>query len=138
MVADDFYIRYNVNEVKKEYLIIVVALIILGIGAFFSSRNMSGGDDQGSVSSEGNNVVYTNSGFSPQTLTVGVGTTIVFTNQSDNQMWVASDPHPVHTNHPAFDQVGDEDTYSFTFTEIGTYNYHNHLIPSNVGMIIVE
>lgn len=123
---------------KKEYLIVVVALVLLGIGAFFSSRSMSDRGDQEPVKTEGNNVVYTNSGFSPQILKVDVGSTVTFTNQSDNQMWVASDPHPVHTHHPAFDQLGDGNTYSFTFTEVGTYRYHNHLVPSDVGTIVVE
>lgn len=122
---------------KKEYIVIVAALIILGIGAFFSSRTKPDSGNDG-TNSEGPNVVYTNSGFSPQTITVGVGTTIVFTNQSDNQMWVASDPHPVHTNHPSFDQIGDENKYAFTFTEIGMYSYHNHLVPSSAGTIVVE
>lgn len=122
---------------KKEYIVIVVALALLGIGAFFSSRSRSDVDDRLSVKTEGN-VVYTNSGFSPGTLIVDVGTTVTFTNESDNPMWVASDPHPVHTHHSGFDQLNDGNEYSFTFTEEGIYRYHDHLVPSHVGSIIVE
>ena len=122
---------------KKEYLFIIVALVLLGLGVLYSSKKASTVSDQELVSSEGNRVVYTDSGFSPQTLTVKVGTTVTFRNESESQMWVGSDPHPLHTHHPDFDQLGDERTYSFTFTKTGNYHYHNHLDPSHVGTVMV-
>lgn len=123
---------------KKEYLVIVVALALLGVGAFFSSQSISDVGDYGLRKSEGNNVVYTDSGFSPEALTVDIGATVTFTNESDNPMWIGSNPHPVHTDYSVFDQLGDGDNYSFTFTEAGSYRYHNHLVPSYVGTIIVK
>src|SRR5690242_16140607 len=41
-------------------------------------------------------VTMTASGFSPATVTIGKGGTVTFVNQSGEDMWVASNPHPVH------------------------------------------
>lgn len=86
-------------------------------------------------------VTYTNNGFSPANLSVFEGSTVTFVNDSSGSMWVASNPHPVHTDFPEFDSkrgVAPGETYEFTFTEGGTYDYHDHLSPSNVGTIIAE
>src|ERR1051326_866180 len=48
-------------------------------------------------------VDYTSSGFSPSTLTVKAGDTVVFKNKSSSAFWPASDPHPTHTDYPGFD-----------------------------------
>lgn len=56
-------------------------------------------------------------------------------------MWVASNPHPIHTNYPAFDEkapVINGSSWSFTFDKIGTWGYHNHRNPSSGGTIVVE
>ncbi len=83
-------------------------------------------------------VTYTEDGFSPETLTVKSGTTVTFKNESGKQMWVASNPHPIHTDHSAFDQKTTGDTYTFTFEEKDEYKYHNHLSPFKGGKIVVE
>jgi len=83
-------------------------------------------------------VTLTNDGFEPSTLTVPAGTPVTFINQSDGDMWVASDPHPVHTDFSAFDQREDGDEYTFSFNDPGAYTYHNHLDESKTGLILVE
>ena len=86
-------------------------------------------------------VTYTSSGFTPSTLTVPSGTTVQFVNGSSNSMWVASDPHPTHTDYPGFDakkSYTSGETYSFTFTKTGSWGFHNHLNPSDTGRIIVQ
>lgn len=88
-----------------------------------------------------NVVTYNESGFSPNTLRVNVGAAVTFNNESSNPMWVASNPHPIHTGYPGFDAkrgYAKGESYSFTFTKAGTWKYHNHLSPSEGGTIIVE
>lgn len=102
-----------------------------------------------------NIVVYTDSGYSPNTLRVKVGTNITFKNQSSRAMWPASDLHPTHrlysgtslTEHcpdtagTAFDActgIQPGNSWSFTFNKKGTWKYHDHLNPSSIGTIIVE
>lgn len=86
-------------------------------------------------------ISYTESGFNPARLIVKRGTRVTFTNQSSEMMWVASDPHPVHSDLRAFNQFassGKGSTYTYTFELAGEWSYHNHEAPSHTGVIIVE
>ena len=86
-------------------------------------------------------VSYTVSGFSPGSLIIKTGETVTFTNNSNLQMWVASNPHPIHTKLSEFDNrkgVSNGETYSFTFKTPGEYSYHNHLNPGDGGTIIIK
>lgn len=86
-------------------------------------------------------VRYTNSGFQPQKLTVSVGTMVEFINQSDREMWVASNMHPAHEILSTLDQfkgVGKGQTYMYTFDKKGTWPYHDHINASLEGVIVAE
>lgn len=80
-------------------------------------------------------------GFSPATLSVAVGTTVVFVNDGQALHWPASAVHPTHEVLPGFDSkkgIATGDRYSYTFTEAGTWRFHDHLNPQLTGTIIVE
>ncbi|MES2006681.1 MAG: plastocyanin/azurin family copper-binding protein, partial [Patescibacteria group bacterium] len=90
-------------------------------------------------------------GFSPKSVTVNKGDTIKFVSEN-GQMWVAGDEHPSHTEYDgtsrqehcatvpsaSFDQCSSGTSYSFTFTKAGTFDYHNHVASSQVGVVIVK
>lgn len=85
-------------------------------------------------------VMYTSSGFSPSIINIEMGDTVRFSNDSSLNMWVASNPHPQHTEFSDFDagrNYQNGESYSFTFTESGTYEYHNHSNPSMRGTVVV-
>ncbi len=85
-------------------------------------------------------VKYDGTAFSPNKLTVKVGDTVVFKNNSTSAFWPASGPHPTHTNYPEFDAkkaIPAGGTYSFVFTKVGTWPYHNHLNATQFGSITV-
>ena len=85
-------------------------------------------------------VSYGDDGFSPRTLTVLRGSTVRFTNISTRGMWVASGMHPTHQLLPGFDQLSaaaKNGTYSYAFDNVGTWQYHNHVNPTDVATIIV-
>jgi plastocyanin len=86
-------------------------------------------------------VRYTDDGFSNTTITISKGGKVRFVNDTTDLMWVASDPHPSHSALPSFDQkrgVGLGGQYDYTFTEIGTWYFHNHLSPGHKGRVIVK
>lgn len=94
-------------------------------------------------------VTYTQDGFSPSTLTIKKGDTVVFKNESQEGMWTASADHPTHAKYPTtggcagstFDAckgITSGDSWSFQFDEKGGWTYHNHLNPGKTGKIIVE
>ncbi len=82
-------------------------------------------------------VDYTDSGFSPASVTIKKGQTVNFVNKSSSQMYVASNPHPIHTDYPGFDELSAGDSYSFTFDKVGTWGYHNHINPAQKGSVVV-
>ena len=86
-------------------------------------------------------VTYTKNGFIANKIRVKTNTKVVWKNFNNRPMWVASDPHPTHTNLSGFDQqkivnIGGE--YSYIFTKEGNFKYHNHIIPSDTGEVIVR
>lgn len=85
-------------------------------------------------------VTYTDSGYTPATVTVKKGTTVTWVNQSSGGMWTASAVHPTHQLLPGFDQlksVAKGGTYDYTFTKVGTWKYHNHVNASDTGTVVV-
>lgn len=94
-------------------------------------------------------VTYTDSGYSPGTMTVPKGTTVVFKNESSRGMWTASDIHPTHRAYPTtggclgstFDECAEDpsgSSWSFKFDVVGTWRYHNHVSPSKTGTVVVQ
>ncbi|MBI4021854.1 MAG: cupredoxin domain-containing protein [Candidatus Andersenbacteria bacterium] len=80
-------------------------------------------------------------GFSPATLSVAAGTTVVFVNDGQALHQPASAIHPTHELLPGFDSkrgIATGDRYSYTFSEAGNWKYHDHLNPQVTGVIIVE
>ncbi len=80
-------------------------------------------------------------GFSPSTLTIAQGDTVVFRNTGTAAHWPASDLHPTHGVYPAFDPkkaILPNDFWSFRFTKVGTWRMHDHLAAKFTGAITVE
>src|SRR5581483_7235112 len=71
--------------------------------------------------------------FTPQELTVPVGTTVKWLNRDDI-------PHTVAEANKIFRSkaLDTDDSFSFTFTTAGTYNYFCGLHPHMTGKIIVK
>jgi len=108
-----------------------------------STATTSSGTGTSNTSSRAQNykISYTNAGFTPSVVTIRKGDSVTFTNNSSERMWVASSPHPTHTDYPEFDQkvsVGTEVSWSFTFDEAGTYPFHNHSSSTKFGRVVVQ
>ncbi len=149
---------------SKKLILVILAVGILGIGGVVVAtrgHNKSQGSastnqqttstnteatapktsSTASSTTKPNTVVYTDSGFSPATLSVKLGTKVTFKNESSLLMWVASNPHPTHTDYPGFDERASSATgesYSFTFDQKGSWGYHNHMNPSDGGTVVVR
>jgi hypothetical protein len=95
-------------------------------------------------------VYYDGTHFTPEVLTVPQNATVQFENLSTKKMWIASANHPTHDRYPvksasdclgsSFDQCtgsGYGTSWSFTFTELGEWRYHNHEKDYDTGKIIV-
>lgn len=148
---------------KKILLLTAIAAIIVG---FFVFRNQKGSDITGGVSPmptatpwpspseseapvSGKIITLADAGFSPSTLTIKKGETVIFKNNSSGAMWVASAMHPTHAVYPVkggcigsiFDEceaVGNGGSWSFKFDIAGSWKYHNHRNSSRFGTVAVE
>jgi plastocyanin len=72
--------------------------------------------------------------FTPQSLKVKAGTTVTWTNKDDI-------PHGIAASDNAFKKskaLDTDDSFSYTFTTPGTYQYFCYIHPHMVGTIVVE
>lgn len=153
----------------KFLWIAVLALVVIGGVMYAISTNKavapapvaapqeSALEEEATPASSAALVTLTDSGFTPATVTVNVGDTVRFQNDSARGMWVGSDEHPTHTDYDGtstrehcadgmntngtFDQCGSSNagsTWEYTFTKSGTFGYHNHVGASSKGTIIVN
>jgi len=85
-------------------------------------------------------VTYTDSGFSPQSLTVKGGTEVTFVNSSSETVDVESNPHPSHTDNSQLNvgTINPGGSAKATLTTSGIWGYHNHPNGAEGGTIVVE
>jgi plastocyanin len=83
----------------------------------------------------GANAVVTidNFSFTPQTLTVKVGTRVTWTNHDDIPHAIMSEDAEFHSK-----ALDTDDSFSFTPTKAGTYSYFCSLHPKMTAKIVVE
>lgn len=90
-------------------------------------------------------VMYTDKGFSPSPLPIAVGTTVTWVNQSSHSMWIeATGPSggdcanaQAKSSLNECASAGNGGSYSYTFSQIGTFTYFNHQLESDTGTITV-
>lgn len=100
-------------------------------------------------------VTYTDSGFNPQTINIEFGEELTFINESSQDMWPATAMHPTHRVYPGSDiakcntveartifdackGIAPGGSWEFTFNQVGSWKYHDHLNISHFGTIVVE
>lgn len=118
------------------------ALLLLGAGcaAAPSSAPESAPAAVTPSSNQGIVIMVDENGFSPATITVPAGTEVTFNNTGSSPHQPASAVHPTHQQLPGFDALRGlrpGESYSYTFTKVGTWKYHDHLNPSRTGSITV-
>src|SRR3989344_2100556 len=135
---------------NAPWLLIIVLLILLG-GAVsvFGDRPIDTGDQAGQIppaASETRDpriytVSYRAGVFSPTNLRIHVGDTVRFKNESFHSIHIISDSsRPDRKDLPGFDSIGDipqNSYFTFTFSSVGIFGYHNDKDPEEGGTIIV-
>ncbi|MDZ7726591.1 MAG: cupredoxin domain-containing protein [Candidatus Campbellbacteria bacterium] len=102
------------------------------------------GEDETSVDDEEGEeetvITFTDNGFDPEEVTVSVGESVVWVNESSEGMWPASNVHPTHEIYSEFDALGEippGEGWEFTFEEAGDWGFHDHLSPQFEGVVHV-
>jgi len=83
---------------------------------------------------------YTDSGFSPASVTVAAGGQLTVKNTSSKPMQFNSDPHPVHTDDPELNlgPIAPGASATATLTKKGTFGVHNHLDPTQKATVTIK
>jgi len=156
---------------KNIILVLVILVIIVGAYLFWSNKTQAPVVIQNSekVNQQiesppaenvlGNQtvheVIYTDEGYSPKEITINLGDTVLWKNQSSRGSWVGSAMHPTHViysgtslqehcpdlENVTFDECKSSqpgESWSFTFNKKGTWRYHNHVKSSHSGTVIVQ
>lgn len=84
-------------------------------------------------------VLMINFTFSPASITIKKGTIVTWKNNDSASHQVAADESPttVYTNSLVSQVMAPNQTFSFTFDELGTFNYHCKIHPQMKGSVIV-
>lgn len=143
---------------------VIILLVVVGILAYTFSQSdevivNDDEDNSNSIPINENAKTYvieiTSEGFIPKSLEITAGDSITWINEGVEKSWPASAVHPSHTNYPGSgiskcgtdqsDEIFDAckglangESWSFTFNEVGTWNYHDHLNSEHFGTIIVK
>lgn len=86
-------------------------------------------------------VTYTNTGFSPKTLTIKKGKSVHFVNNSSKAMSLTTTDTTNSQVYAEFNQgktVGKGGSYDFTFLSSGTWGYMNRNNQVDRGTVIVQ
>ncbi len=76
--------------------------------------------------------------FSPATITIKVGTTVTWTNNTSAPHTVTSDDGTTFDSGTSNPIAANGGTYSFTFTKAGTFTYHCQIHPFMKATVIVQ
>jgi plastocyanin len=110
----------------------LVVALLLGpvIGAMLAFGAVAAQD---ATKKDANEITIDNFTFTPKELTVAVGTTVKWVNHDDI-------PHTIVEKKTTFRSkaLDTDDSYSFTFTSAGTFDYFCGLHPHMVGQVIVK
>ena len=108
---------------SKIILIVIVIAVVAG-GIYFFSPGQTNDISNG-------NVTIVNFAFSQDVLNISKGDTVVWTNQD-------SAPHNISGNGFASSILNKGQSFSFTFDEVGSYDYICSLHPYMKGKIMVK
>lgn len=151
--------RYFFYAMTKKIIFILSGLLILAVFAVAEYKFLNKGRDAEDISiaeelksdgvvlskedilpSDAIITVKTAEGFVPAEVTVKVHSRVVWVNNSATYIWPASNPHPTHTDFPEFDAkqpLEPGKAWGFVFDRTGNWGYHDHLRPSQRGIVHV-
>jgi plastocyanin len=117
-------------------LLVVVAIAAIVASASYFKRDKATSTPVNETTQE---IVLTDQGFNPETISVKKGTRVIWVNNSQEAATVNSNEHPTHTEFP-FLNLGEFEPGSslqIILDKPGKYTYHNHLDDTKTGTIIV-
>jgi plastocyanin len=110
-----------------------VFLVVTVISLAFLAACTTGNSSTTQKTASGNLVTVVNFAFSPQTLSVTAGTTVTWTNRDSTTHTITSDTGVFNSGN-----LATNSSFTYTFSNTGSYAYHCAIHPSMTGTIIVR
>lgn len=99
----------------------------------------------GSPGTSGATITIENGRVNPSQVTISVGQSVTFVNNDGGVRNISSDPHPVHSDCPQINVVGNlssgQSRLTNAFPSARTCGFHNHDDPDNAnfkGRIVIQ
>jgi len=130
------------NLIIKIMLFSLFSLIILlFLFAFFSCKTDTAEEVENltlDIEDDENVIIMKDYSLDPETLTVSEGTTVTWINKDDVERDIKSGTSTNSTGLFYSGMLKQNEIFSFTFTEKGTYYYFSKVHKAMTGKIIVE
>jgi plastocyanin len=110
----------------------IITVLVLFLGFSGCSKDNTGNTNTPSTPIA-NEIVIQGMTFNPSSLTVAVGTKVTWRNLDSVSHTVTSDSNLFDSGN-----MGNNASYSYTFTAAGTYSYHCRIHPSMTATVIVQ
>lgn len=137
---------------KKSQIALIVGVIVVAIAAgvvtFIALQKPTTSEHQHQTTQSNANsheasdtvtVTYTDNGFSPDSYMIKAGGTVTVINKSSRDLEFSSNNHPTHTDETELnmDTLSPGKSGTFKVTKVGTWGFHNHLTPQDMGSLMV-
>lgn len=129
---------------KFVVVMFLLLAVLVGLSVFFFPRSSVSLQEQGAFSDNfpvAATIIMDGKKFIPEKVTIKKWEKVKWVNQGKEAHWPASNLHPTHEIYPEFDPlegVQPGKSWTFVFTQGGTWKYHDHLYPLTRGVIEVK
>jgi len=126
----------NKKILATTSLLLIIFCLVLGNLLFNQNSSHTNGENSQSE----HKVTLTRQGFSPKEITIERDDSVTFVTTDNTHFWPASDTHPTHERYSEFDPgnpIDPDKKWTYRFTKVGRWSYHDHLAPNNTGIIVV-
>lgn len=115
-------------------VVLIVALLAAIFGGFWYLYNKKTAPPVTAT------IEITAEGFSPQVLQITPGTRVTWVNRDSSPHQVVSGPYPEQNVLPSLNSndLGPGASYTYTFTEKGSFPFYDHTQPTREGSIEVQ
>ena len=135
-------------HIRRTTYVVAAGLMAAAIacgGSDDGGNPMSPTPPSGNPGPSGATITIANGAVSPSTVTIAAGQSVTFVNNDSRAHEMASDPHPIHSNCPQMNALGNipagATRSSNAFPSARSCGFHDHNQPDTAslkGQIIVQ
>jgi plastocyanin len=133
------------KRLVAPHVLAVTALVVVAACGGGGTGSPTGPGGGGAPGVSGATITIANGRVNPSEVTIAVGQSVTFVNNDGSVRNISSDPHPVHTDCPQINVIGNlsngQSRLTNAFPSARSCGFHNHDDPDNgnfKGRIIIQ